>query len=64
MVGLATPLAAMIADRWGPIRVIASGALIAVAGLLLSSQAITQTDFLVGTGFLIGVGMGGCGWGC
>ena len=63
MVGLATPLAAMIADRWGPIRVIATGALVAVAGLLLSSQATTQTDFLVGTGFLIGVGMGGCGLG-
>ena len=63
VVGLATPLAAMIADRWGPIRVIAIGALIAVAGLLLSSQATTQTDFLAGTGFLIGLGMGGCGLG-
>ena len=63
VVGLATPFAAMIADRWGPIRVIATGALIAVAGLLLSSQATTQTDFLFGTGFLIGLGMGGCGLG-
>ena len=63
VVGLAAPLAAMIADRWGPIRVIATGALIGVAGLLLSSQATTQTDFLLGTGFLIGLGMSGCGLG-
>ena len=63
VVGLAAPFAAMIADRWGPIRVIATGALIGVAGLLLSSQATTQTDFLVGTGLLIGIGMSGCGLG-
>ena len=63
VVGLATPLAAMIADRWGPIRVIATGALIGVAGLLISSQATSQADFMVGIGFLIGLGMGGCGLG-
>ena len=63
VIGLAAPFAAMIADRWGPIRVIASGVLIAVAGLLLSSQATTQTDFLLGTGFLIGIGISGCGLG-
>ena len=63
VVGLATPLAAMIADRWGPIRVIATGMIVAVAGLLLSSQATTHAEFMVGTGFLIGMGMGGCGLG-
>ena len=63
VVGLAAPFAAMIADRWGPIRVIATGMLVAVAGLLLSSQATTQADFLIGTGFLIGIGISGCGLG-
>ena len=63
LVGLATPLAAMIADRWGPIRVIATGMIVAMAGLLFSSQATTQGDFLVGIGFMVGIGMGGCGLG-
>ena len=63
LVGLATPLAAMIADRWGPIRVIATGMIVAMAGLLFSSQAATQGDFLVGIGFMVGIGMGGCGLG-
>ena len=63
LVGLATPLAAMIADRWGPIRVIATGMIVAMAGLLFSSQATSQADFLVGIGFMVGIGMGGCGLG-
>ena len=63
MVGLAAPFAAMIADRWGPIRVIATGAFAGALGLILSSQVTTQTEFLLGTGFLMGIGMSGCGLG-
>ena len=63
MVGLAAPLAAMIADRWGPIRVIAVGAAAGAVGLALSSRVATETDFLLGAGFLTGIGMSGCGLG-
>ena len=63
MVGLGAPIAAMIADRWGLIRVIAVGAFAGAVGLVLSSQVTTQTEFLVGTGFLMGIGMSGCGLG-
>ena len=63
MVGLAAPLAAMIADRWGPIRVIAAGAAAGAVGLALSSRVATETDFLLGVGFLTGIGMSGCGLG-
>ena len=63
MVGLAAPFAAMVADRWGPIRVISTGALVGALGLILSSQITTQTEFLLGSGFLLGIGMSGCGLG-
>ena len=63
VIGLAAPFAAMIADRWSPIRVIAVGASTAAVGLLVSSQVTTQTEFLLGTGFLTGIGMSGCGLG-
>jgi MFS family permease len=63
MVGLAAPFAAMIADRWGPVRVIATGAFAGAVGLVLSSQVTTQTEFLLGAGFLMGIGMSGCGLG-
>ncbi len=63
VVGLAAPFAAMIADRWGPVRVITTGVAIGIVGLLLSSQAATTGGFLLGTGFLIGIGMSGCGLG-
>jgi len=63
MVGLGAPFAAMIADRWGPIRVISVGAFVGAVGLILSSQVTTQTEFMLGTGFLMGIGMSGCGLG-
>ena len=63
MIGLAAPLAAMIADRWGPVRVIATGAFCAAVGMVYSSQVTTQTELLLGVGFLMGIGMSGCGLG-
>ncbi len=63
MVGLAAPFAAMIADRWGPIRVVAVGAFIGAVGMLLSSNVTTETEFLLGTGFLMGIGLSGCSLG-
>ena len=61
VIGLAAPAVAMIADRWGPVRVIAAGAFVGATGLALSSRIATQTEFLLGTGFLMGIGMSACG---
>ena len=63
MVGLAAPFAAMIADRWGPIRVVAVGAFTGAVGMILSSNVTTETEFLLGTGFLMGIGLSGCSLG-
>ncbi|MEE8332582.1 MAG: MFS transporter [Alphaproteobacteria bacterium] len=63
LVGLMAPFAAMIADRWGLIRVIAAGTFIGAVGLVLTSHVTTETEFLLGSGFLMGIGMSGCGLG-
>lgn len=63
MIGLAAPFAAMIADRWGPIRVVAVGVVIATVGLVATSQVSTAGELLLSTGFLMGIGISGCGLG-
>jgi predicted MFS family arabinose efflux permease len=55
--GLATPVAGMLADRYGSARVLMAGAVIYCAGLLM--MAFTETPFMfnVGGGLLVGVGV-------
>ena len=55
--GLATPVAGMLADRYGSARVLIAGALIYCAGVLM--MAFTDTPFLfnVGGGILVGIGV-------
>lgn len=58
MWGLMQPVAGMIADKFGPGRVIAVGGLLFIAGLLVMANATTAGEFNIGGGFLIGTSMG------
>ncbi|MFN4142454.1 MFS transporter [Aestuariivirga sp.] len=55
--GLATPVAGMLADRYGSARVLMAGAVIYCIGVVM--MAFTETPFMfnVGGGLLVGVGV-------
>ncbi len=55
--GLGQPFAGMIADKWGPVRVIVCGALLYAAGLSLMAGADTPIALHLSAGVLIGLGM-------
>jgi MFS family permease len=58
--GLGQPIAGVIADRFGVLRVILVGALLYAAGLLLMRYATTPLSLDIGAGVLIGFGLSGC----
>lgn len=58
--GLGQPIAGAIADRFGALRVIAVGALLYAAGLVLMRYAATPLSLDLGAGVLIGFGLSGC----
>ncbi|MBT9599014.1 MAG: MFS transporter [Vitreoscilla sp.] len=55
--GLAQPLAGMVADRWGGAKVIAAGALLYGLGLAVMASASTPTGLYLGCGVIVGVGL-------
>jgi MFS family permease len=55
--GLATPFAGMIADKYGPPRVLIGGTLIYALGLALMASAKTGWDFTLSAGLLVGIGV-------
>lgn len=57
--GFAQPVAGMIADRYGPGRVLAAGGLSYALGLALMSQAATGFELAVSAGLLVGLGLSG-----
>ncbi len=61
--GFAQPFAGMIADRHGAGRVLVSGAVLYVLGLVLMSQAATGLAFSLSAGLLIGLGLAGTTFG-
>jgi MFS family permease len=61
--GLAQPFTGMIADRFGSVRVIALGALLYAAGLMLMSLSGTPAELTLSAGLLIGVALSGTAFG-
>ena len=58
--GVGQPFAGAIADRYGPTRVLAGGALLYAAGLFLMAYSTTPTTLTLSAGVLIGFGLSGC----
>jgi MFS family permease len=58
--GLGQPLAGVIADRFGVLRVMCVGAVLYAGGLLTMRYAATPLSLELGAGVLIGFGLSGC----
>ncbi len=58
--GVGQPLGGIIADRFGTVRVICTGALLYACGLLLMSHATSAPWLDASAGALIGFGLAGC----
>jgi predicted MFS family arabinose efflux permease len=55
--GLATPVAGMLADRYGSARVLMAGAVLYCAGIVMMAYSDTAFMFSLGGGLLVGVGI-------
>lgn len=55
--GIATPLAGMLADRFGSARVLMSGAVFYAIGILVMDNTASPVVFHMGGGVLVGVGI-------
>ena len=55
--GLTTPVAGVIADRFGSGRVVATGGITFALGLYVMSNATSPFEAMIGVGFLTGIGM-------
>jgi MFS family permease len=58
--GIGQPLAGIIGDRFGTVRVLCVGALMYAAGLVLMAHATTAPVLDISAGALIGFGLAGC----
>ena len=61
--GAVQPLIGMIADRFGVARTVAAGALLYAAALYLMATAASAFDLHLSAGLLIGLALGGTGFG-
>ena len=55
--GATTPIFGLLADRYGPAKVVAAGAALYAAGLYVMSQATTPMEATMGIGVLTGLAM-------
>jgi len=55
--GLATPIAGMLADRYGSARVLMAGAVIYCLGMLMMAYTDSASMFNLGGGVLVGIGI-------
>lgn len=58
--GLGAPFAGAIADRYGTVKVLCTGALLYAAGLVTMAYATTPLQLHLGAGVLIGFGLSAC----
>ncbi len=58
--GIGQPIAGMIADRYGTMRVLCAGSLLYAAGLALMAHATSAPVLDVSAGIFIGFGLSGC----
>jgi MFS family permease len=58
--GIGQPLSGMIADRFGTVRVLCTGALLYASGLVLMAHATSGPVLDVSAGVLLGFGLSGC----
>lgn len=56
--GAVSPLAGLLAERFGTVRILLAGALLYGAGMLLAAIAQDNTLFFIGNALLVGVGVG------
>jgi MFS family permease len=61
--GLGQPLAGMLADRFGVMRVLCAGGIFYALGLSLMAHATTPLLLDISAGMLIGFGLAGCSFG-
>jgi predicted MFS family arabinose efflux permease len=61
--GAAQPLIGMVADRFGVARTVAAGSLLYAAALYLMATAASAFDLHLSAGLLIGLALGGTGFG-
>ncbi len=58
--GIAAPFVGVLADKWGPIKVLITSATLYCLGFVLMSQSTTEQGFFFSIGFLTGLGSSGC----
>ena len=58
--GIAAPFVGVLADKWGPIRVLILSGTLYFLGFVAMTQSTTESGFLFSIGFLIGLGASGC----
>src|SRR5262245_28545668 len=63
MWGIGQPLAGMLADRFGALRVLCAGGILYAAGLAMMAYSTTPLMLDVSAGVLIGFGLAGCTFG-
>ena len=62
MLGLGAPFIAAIADKWGPIRVMAITGVIYTVGIWLISVSTTPELMIISAGLVVGIGAAGIGF--
>lgn len=55
--GLATPVAGMIADKYGAVRVLVAGTVLYALGLYCMANSATGWEFTLSAGILVGIGL-------